>query len=151
MLGLLAALVLLTATAAAAQTTNRVYRPNPADEDWSFLKDGPRADIWDPAKYIRLGRDNWFMTASGEIRVRPEGFRVRPTDDASWESYVELSCQFNCVWRPAGTLGRCDAGECLAGEGTTVIHATLAGVPRLQSFQAGRAGARILAARASTE
>ena len=80
-LWLLAALMQLTAAAAAAQDPARVYRPNPADEDWSFLKDAPRADIWDPAKYIRLGRDDWFMTASGEIRVRPEGFRIRPTDD----------------------------------------------------------------------
>jgi len=78
---LLAALMLLGATAAAAQTTERVYRPNPADEDWSFLKDSPSADIWDLAKYIPLGRDDWFMTASGEIRVRPEGFRIRPSEN----------------------------------------------------------------------
>lgn len=74
-------MVLLKAGEAAAQNTDRVYRPNPADEDWSFLKAAPRADFWDPAKYIRLGRDGWFMTASGEIRIRPEGFRIRPTDD----------------------------------------------------------------------
>jgi len=78
---LVALVLLLTAGAAAAQNAERVYRPNPADEDWSFLKDTPQADVWDPAKYVRLGREGWFMTASGEIRVRPEGFRIRPSDD----------------------------------------------------------------------
>jgi len=79
-LWVLAALMLLTAAAvAAAQTTDRVYRSNPADEDWSFLKEAPKADIWDPAKYVRLGRDDRFMTVSGEVRFRPEGFRIRPS------------------------------------------------------------------------
>lgn len=41
------------------------------DEDWSFLADPAlRQDFWDPVKYIRLreGRDDWFMTISGEAR-----------------------------------------------------------------------------------
>jgi hypothetical protein len=80
-LWLLAALMQLTAAAAAAQDPDRVYRPNPADEDWSFRRTPPEPTSGIRRKHIRLGRDGWFMTASGEIRVRPEGFRIRPTDD----------------------------------------------------------------------
>ncbi len=67
-----------------ATAQNRVYKPNLADEDWSFLKDqSKRIDWWDRVKYIPLGeRDDWYMTLSGEIRFRPEGFRIRPTDTA---------------------------------------------------------------------
>jgi hypothetical protein len=57
------------------------YLPDPSDEDWSFLKTAPHTDIWDPVKYIRLGREDWFMTLSGEVRYRPEGFRVRETEE----------------------------------------------------------------------
>jgi hypothetical protein len=64
---------------AAAQTPARIYLPDPADEDWSFLKEAPKIDPWDRLKYIPLGRDDWFMTLSGEVRYRPEGFRVRAT------------------------------------------------------------------------
>jgi Alginate export len=56
------------------------YLPDPSDEDWSFLRTAPKTDIWDPVKYIPLGREDWFMTLSGEIRYRPEGFRVRASD-----------------------------------------------------------------------
>lgn len=73
----------LAAAATAAQDAppgRPQYLPDPSDEDWSFLKSAPRTDIWDPIKYIRLGREDWFMTLSGEIRFRPEGFRVRATD-----------------------------------------------------------------------
>ena len=41
------------------------------DEDWSFLADpAQRQDFWDPLKYVRLraGRNDWFMTISGEVR-----------------------------------------------------------------------------------
>ena len=41
------------------------------DEDWSFLANpANRQDFWDPVKYIRLrkGRNDWFMTISGEAR-----------------------------------------------------------------------------------
>jgi hypothetical protein len=62
---------------------DRVYHTNLADEDWSFLKDRTkRDDWWDPVKYVPLGRDDWFMTVSGEIRFRPEGFRIKATDTA---------------------------------------------------------------------
>lgn len=56
------------------------YRPNPADEDWTFLKNAPRSDFWDPVKYIGLGRDDWSITLSGEMRGRAEGLRIRPTE-----------------------------------------------------------------------
>jgi len=83
-------LIVLLPTAAIAQ--NRVYRPNLADEDWSFLKDpAKRIDWWDPVKYIPLGEhDDWYMTLSGELRFRPEGFRIRPTDTspAGRDQYV---------------------------------------------------------------
>jgi Alginate export len=75
--------LLLTAAATSAQDPppgRPRYLPDAADEDWSFLKNAPRTDIWDPIKYIGLGREDWFMTLSGEIRYRPEGFRVRATD-----------------------------------------------------------------------
>src|SRR5262245_33706308 len=66
-----------------AQERQRQYLPNLADEDWSFLKDPAKQnDWWDPAKYVPLGRDGWYMTVSGEIRFRPEGFRVKATDTA---------------------------------------------------------------------
>jgi hypothetical protein len=75
--------LLLTASLAAAQDAPPArppYLPDPADEDWSFLKTAPKTDVWDPVKYIPLGREDWFMTLSGEIRYRPEGFRVRATE-----------------------------------------------------------------------
>ena len=66
---------------ARAQDVQRRYLPNPADEDWSFLAGAPRVDPWDRLKYVPLGRAGWFMTVSGELRYRPEGFRIRPTAD----------------------------------------------------------------------
>ena len=66
-------------TPALAQVPSRRYLPDPADEDWSFLKDAPRIDRWDRVKYLPLGREDWFITLSGEVRYRPEGFRVRET------------------------------------------------------------------------
>jgi len=63
---------------------DRRYQPNLADEDWSFLKDtSKRQDWWDPVKYIPFERDGGFMTLAGEIRFRPEGFRIKATDTAS--------------------------------------------------------------------
>jgi hypothetical protein len=61
----------------------RIFLPNPAEEDWSFLKDeNQRSDFWDPIKYISLGAEDRFLTLSGEIRFRPEGFRVRSVGEA---------------------------------------------------------------------
>jgi Alginate export len=75
-----ALLLPLLGGAALAQTPVRSYLPDAADEDWSFLKDAPRTDPWDRVKYIPLGREDWFITLSGEVRYRPEGFRVRGTE-----------------------------------------------------------------------
>ena len=69
----------LAAQGTADRVPERVYRANPADEDWTFLKTAPRIDVWDPLKYIALGPEDWSLTLSGELRVRPEGFRVRET------------------------------------------------------------------------
>lgn len=57
----------------------RTYLPDAADEDWSFLKGAAKTDVWDPLKYIPLGREDWFMTLSGQARYRVEGFRIRST------------------------------------------------------------------------
>jgi len=76
-------LVGLTASAADAQQPQqqqRRYLPDSSDEDWSFLKDAPKSDVWDPLKYIPFSRDGWFMTLSGEVRYRAEGLRIRATD-----------------------------------------------------------------------
>jgi hypothetical protein len=85
---------LTIAAAAAAQTQpptpTRVYLPNPADEDWSFLRDPTkRTDIWDALKFIPLGSDERFLSLSGEVRYRPEGLRLhgvgeRPTISDSY-------------------------------------------------------------------
>ena len=76
----LAALVLLiTGLSAGAQSVSSTLPDAPdrsikllrEDEDWSFLANpANRQDFWDPIKYIRLrsGRDDWFMTISGEAR-----------------------------------------------------------------------------------
>jgi hypothetical protein len=50
---------------------NRSFHLLREDEDWSFLADPKlRQDFWDPVKYIRLrrGRNDWFLTISGEVR-----------------------------------------------------------------------------------
>jgi hypothetical protein len=70
-------LVLVAASVAAQEAEPRRYLPDPSDEDWSFLESAPKGDRWDPLKYIPLRRAEWFMTLSGEVRYRPEGFRIR--------------------------------------------------------------------------
>ena len=73
--------VVCAAVCAAAQgVPANPYRLNAADEDWTFLKTAPKTDFWDPVKYIALGPEDWSLTLSGEIRFRPEGFRVRETE-----------------------------------------------------------------------
>ena len=62
----------------AQQPVVRSYSLNAADEDWSFLRErSKRSDFWDPLKYISLGREDRYLTLSGEIRYRAEGFHVR--------------------------------------------------------------------------
>lgn len=76
-------LTFVASSAAGQDAQVRRYQPNPADEDWSFLATAPNVDPWDPVKYIPLGKDDWFATLNGEIRYRPEGFRIRPSDTRS--------------------------------------------------------------------
>jgi hypothetical protein len=76
---LAAAFVLVASTVAAQGPAPPPYRPNPADEDWTFLKSAPKTDFFDPIKYIPLGPEDWSLTLSGELRYRAEGFRVRET------------------------------------------------------------------------
>ena len=73
----------------------RIYLPNIANEDWSFLKEPERrVDFWDPAKYVLLSREDWYLTFGGEIRIRPEGFRVRA---AILRSATTTCCSAICL------------------------------------------------------
>jgi len=76
---LAAAVLLATRLTAGAQSASPTSSGAPdrsikllrEDEDWSFLSNpANRQDFWDPVKYIRLrkGRNDWFMTISGEAR-----------------------------------------------------------------------------------
>jgi Alginate export len=82
---LLASMVLLgsiDATCLGQTPAFRIYLPNLAEEDWSFLKDRSKSvDFWDPVKYVPLGAEDRFLTLAGEIRFRSEGFRIRGTGD----------------------------------------------------------------------
>jgi hypothetical protein len=70
-----------TSAKAAVKGPARIYLPNRAEEDWSFLADSKyRSDFYDPLKYIALGKEAWYLSLGGEVRFRPEGFRVRATD-----------------------------------------------------------------------
>ena len=69
----------------------RVYKPNIADEDWSFLADRKlRQDRFDPIKYISLFGGKAYLTLGGEARLRPEGFRIRggPDNDSIIDNYI---------------------------------------------------------------
>jgi len=82
-------LLALTANASGQTRPANPYRTNAAEEDWTFLKTVPKTDIWDPLKYIDLGHDDWTLTLSGEIRYRPEAFRVlSPTGTAARDGYL---------------------------------------------------------------
>jgi hypothetical protein len=77
---LCAVLSLLPAHAPAQNDPASPYRSNTADEDWTFLKTAPKTDLWDPLKYIALGKEDWSLTLSGEARLRGEGFRVHDAE-----------------------------------------------------------------------
>jgi len=60
-----------SASIADSPSPDRSFHLLRQDEDWSFLADPKlRQDFWDPIKYIRLrrGRNDWFLTISGEAR-----------------------------------------------------------------------------------
>ena len=78
--GLLWILLGVALTVHAQERPANPYRLNAADEDWTFLETVPKSDFWDPIKYIPLGREAWSLTLSGELRLRPEGLRIRETE-----------------------------------------------------------------------
>src|SRR5262245_3183869 len=46
------------------------------NEDWSFFRDeSKRGDPLDRIKYIPLGREGWYVTVGGEVRLYYESFR----------------------------------------------------------------------------
>lgn len=59
-------------------------------ENWSFLRDeSKRDDSLDRIKYIPLGRENWYVTVGGEVRLYYENFRnetwgAEPEDDSGF-------------------------------------------------------------------
>lgn len=84
-----------------APTIVRAYRPNIADEDWSFLENRAlRSDVFDPVKYISLWNGRSYLTLAGEARIRPEGLRVRaaPGEDSTVDNYVFQRYLFAADW-----------------------------------------------------
>lgn len=80
----------------------RVYRPDIADEDWTFLADpSQRRDWLDPIKYIPLRGGKSSLTFGGEIRIRPEGFHLRaePGVEGVVDNYVFQRYLFAADWR----------------------------------------------------
>lgn len=64
------------ASSPSAFANRPAYRLDRSEEDWSFLRDRKvRADLWDPIKYIPLGREGWFLSLGGEFRPMYEFFR----------------------------------------------------------------------------
>lgn len=57
------------------------------NEDWSFLRDpSKRTGSLDRIKYLPLGRENWYLTVGGEVRLYYENYRnelwgSEPADD----------------------------------------------------------------------
>jgi hypothetical protein len=43
-------------------------------EDYSYLRDAPKTDFFDPIKYVPLGQDGWYATFGGQFRDRYENF-----------------------------------------------------------------------------
>jgi hypothetical protein len=90
--------VTLQAQPPPAPAVQRVYRPNIADEDWSFLANKAlRQDLYDPIKYVPLWGGKSYLTFGGEARIRPEGLRLRaaPGQESTVDNYV--------FQRPTGT------------------------------------------------
>src|SRR5215470_17700519 len=64
----------------------RTYTLLGEDEDWSFLKDASlRQDLWDPLKYIPLGRDGWYLSIGGGSR---QSFERVGNDNWGKQSYT---------------------------------------------------------------
>jgi hypothetical protein len=63
---------------AQAPVIRRQYMTNIAEEDWRFLKDRSLwSDFWDPVKYIALPKENWSLSLGAEVRISPQGLRIR--------------------------------------------------------------------------
>ncbi len=61
------------------------------NEDYRFLAEpAPRADLFDPLKYIRLGRDDRFLSIGGDLRERYEIYHDRDfgTAPADHDGYL---------------------------------------------------------------
>jgi hypothetical protein len=79
----------------------RTYRPNIADEDWSFLADRKLRQDWlDPIKYVPLWGGRSYLTFGGEMRLRPEGLRLRgaPGQDSTVDNYMFQRYLFATDW-----------------------------------------------------
>lgn len=50
------------------------YRTERWEEDYSYLKDAPKTDLFDPIKYVPLGQDGWYATFGGQFRDRYENY-----------------------------------------------------------------------------
>ena len=75
------------ALAAARRRLTTVVRWN---EDYSYLSDAPRTDLWDPIKYIPLNdAGDWYLSLGGQARYRYElfnnnNFGAGPQDDTGF-------------------------------------------------------------------
>src|SRR6185503_12207543 len=58
----------------AAAKTPPKYSKFRWEEDYSYLKDAPKSEFFDPIKYVPLGPDNWYATFGGEVRDRYENY-----------------------------------------------------------------------------
>ena len=79
----------------------RIYKPNIADEDWSFLANRAlKQDRFDSLKYISLFGGKSYLTLGGEARIRPEGFRVHgePGTPSLIDNYVFQRYLFAADW-----------------------------------------------------
>ncbi len=84
-----------------APPIGRAYRPNMADEDWSFLANKAlRQDVFDPVKYISLWGGRSSLTFGGEVRLRPEGLRLRgaPGQESTVDNYMFQRYLFATDW-----------------------------------------------------
>lgn len=91
--------------ASAPVQSARVYKPNIADEDWSFLAERAlRQDRFDSIKYVSLFGGRSYLTFGGEARIRPEGFRIHgdETTPSFIDNYVFQRYLFAADWH----LGR---------------------------------------------
>src|SRR6266436_2859852 len=62
-------------TEAQCRKQRPVLQPLRYEEDWSLLEDSEcKKEAFDDVKYIRLGRENWYLSIGGELRYRYENY-----------------------------------------------------------------------------